>query len=318
MSTTNKFLFAVLTTSIQAGTCLIYATIGEILAERSGILNLGVEGMMLVGALTAFTVAFYTQNLLVAVILAMIAGGLMALIHALLSIKFRADQNVSGLALTIFGTGLANFLGRYLGPNGSSLVGQVAPHLAKMPIPGLADLPFVGRIFFHHDILVYIMYMLVAASWFYLYKTWPGLNLRAIGENPQAVDSLGINVFRLRYIYTAIGGMLAGLAGAHLSLAYSPGWSDNMTAGRGWIVIALTIFATWNPVRGLFGALLFGSLSILQFSIQTIGRRISGSILNMMPYILTIGVLVIITWWEGIRKSAGTPQALGIPYSREE
>lgn len=318
MNTTNEFLITVLTTSIQAGTCLVYATIGEILAERSGILNLGVEGMMLIGALTAFASAFYTQNLLIAVIFAMIAGGLMALIHALLSIKFRADQNVSGLALTIFATGLANFLGRYLGPSGTSLARQIAPHLDKMPIFGLAGLPIVGRIFFNHDILVYIMYLSVVVSWFYIYKTWPGLSLRATGENPGAADSLGINVFRQRYIYTIVGGMLAGVGGAHLSLSHSPGWSDSMTAGRGWIVIALTIFATWNPVRALFGAMLFGSLSILQFSVQTVSSRISGSILKMMPYILTILVLVTTTWWEGIRKHVGAPAALGVPYSREE
>lgn len=309
---------SILTIAIRAGTSLVYATIGEIVTERAGILNLGVEGMMIMGAVTAFAAAFHTGSVWAGVLTAMLIGGLMALIHAFLTITMRADQTVSGLALTIFGSGLASFLGQRLGPGGTPLVGQVGPRFSKVSIPGLSSLPAIGPSVFDQDILVYVMYIFVPVAWYILYRTRPGLHLRAIGESPQTADAMGVNVFALRYLYTILGGMLVGLGGAHLSLAYTPGWTENLTGGRGWIAIALVIFATWDPVRAVVGALLFGGVNAVQFRLQAAGTTIPAAFLNMLPYAFTIIVLVLITWWEAFRKRVGAPAALGLPYMREE
>jgi len=312
-------LFAsILTITVRAGTSLMYATIGEIITERAGILNLGVEGMMIMGAVTAFAAAFHSDSAWLGVATAMVVGGLLALIHAFLTITLRADQTVSGLALTIFGTGLASFLGQRLGPDGMPLVGQVGPRFHKVALPVLAEIPVIGLALFHQDVLVYVMYLLVPLAWYILYKTRPGLHLRAIGESPHTADAMGVNVIGLRYLYTVLGGMLVGLGGAHLSLSYTPGWTENLTSGRGWIAIALVIFATWDPARAVVGALLFGGVNAIQFRLQAAGATIPAAFLNMLPYALTITVLVIITWWEAFRKRVGAPAALGIPYMREE
>jgi simple sugar transport system permease protein len=255
---------SILTIAIVAGASLVFATIGEIFTERSGILNLGVEGMMIIGAVTAFAAAYHSESAWVGVLVALLAGGAMALIHAFLTISLRADQVVSGLALTLFGTGLASFLGQRLGAGGTPLVGLIGPRFRPVAIPGLSDLPVVGPVLFNQDLLVYLMYALVPLSWYFLYKTRPGLHLRAVGESPQTADALGISVFKLRYFYTMVGGMLAGLGGAHLSLAYTPGWTEHLTGGRGWIAIALVIFATWDPLRAVVGALLFGGVNAIQ------------------------------------------------------
>jgi general nucleoside transport system permease protein len=197
-------------------------------------------------------------------------------------------------------------------------VGLIGPRFVEVPIPGLSSIPVVGDILFNRDQLVYLLYLLVPAVWYFLYKTRPGLHLRAVGENPQATDALGVNVFRTRYIYTVLGGALLGLGGAHLSLAYTPGWSENLTGGRGWIAIALVIFATWNPARAVLGALLFGGVNAIQFRLQAEGTTISANLLNMTPYILTVVVLVAVTYLEAFRKRVGAPAALGLPYNREE
>ncbi len=309
---------SILTIAIAAGTSLVYATIGEIITERAGILNLGVEGMMIMGAVMGFAASYHTNNPWLGVLVAMLVGGALSLIHAFLTITMRADQVVSGLALTLFGTGLASFLGQRLGPDGAPLVGLVGARFTDVPVPGLVDIPLVGPALFDQDLLVYIMYFFVPISWYFLYKTRPGLHLRAIGENPQTADAMGVNVFRLRYLYTMIGGMLVGLGGAHLSLAYTPGWTENLTGGRGWIVIALVIFATWDPMRAVVGALLFGGVNAVQFRLQAAGATIPPAFLNMLPYAFTILVLVLITWWEAFRKRVGAPAALGLPYMREE
>jgi general nucleoside transport system permease protein len=312
-------LFAsILTITIRAGTSLLYATIGEIVTERSGILNLGVEGMMIMGAVTAFAAAFHSGSAWVGVLTAMIVGGLMASIHAFLTISLHADQTVSGLALTIFGSGLASFLGQRLGPAGAPLVGQVGPRFTKIALPGLSQIPVIGQAMFNQDILVYILYILVPLSWYMLYKTRPGLHLRAIGETPHTAEAVGINVIKLRYFYTILGGMLVGLGGAHLSLSYTPGWTENLTSGRGWIAIALVIFATWDPARAVIGAMLFGGVNAIQFRLQAAGTTIPAAFLNMLPYAFTIIVLVLITWWEAFRKRVGAPAALGLPFMREE
>ena len=313
-----ELIASILAIAIAAGTSLIYGTIGEIFTERAGILNLGVEGIMIVGAVIAFAAAYHTDNAWAGVAAAMLIGGLLGLTHAFLTISLRAEQVVTGLAITLAGAGLASFLGEKLGPDGGPLVGLAGPKFRDIAIPGLSSIPVFGPAMFDQDILVYLMYVLVIVSSFYLYKTRPGLHLRAVGESPQTADAMGVNVFGTRYLYTIIGGMLMGVAGAYLSLSYTPGWTENLTGGRGWIVIALVIFATWDPLRAVIGALLFGGINAIQFRLQAAGTTIPASLLNMLPYILTVVVLVLVTWREGLGKRTGAPAALGLPYNREE
>ncbi len=313
-----ELITSILAIAIAAGTSLIYGTIGEIFTERSGILNLGVEGTMILGAVIAFAAAYHTDNAWVGVTAAMLAGGLLGLTHAFLTISLRAEQVVTGLAITLAGTGLASFLGEKLGPDGGPLVGLIGPKFQDKAIPVLSSIPVIGPALFDQDILVYLMYILVIVSAFYLYKTRPGLHLRAVGESPPTADAMGVSVFGTRYLYTLIGGMLMGVAGAYLSLSYTPGWTENLTGGRGWIVIALVIFATWDPARAVVGALLFGGINAIQFRLQASGTTIPASLLNMLPYILTVVVLVLVTWREGLGKRVGAPAALGLPYNREE
>ncbi len=304
-------------TAVTAGTPLLYAALGEIFTERSGVLNLGVEGMMLVGAVVGYIATLQSQNHWIGVFAAMAAGGLMALIHAVLSITLRANQVVSGLALTIFGTGLSSYMGK-------SFVGQPVPDQFKpIDIPVLSQLPYIGKIFFSHDALVYLSFVIVAAAWVFIFYTRWGLNLRAVGENPAAADSMGIPVYLTRYSSVIIGGVLAGVGGAYLSLAYAPSWIEHMTAGRGWIAVALVIFAVWHPGKALVGSYIFGGVDSLGFRIQALGEKasflkdISPFFLQMFPYILTMIVLILITA-ETKKRRVGTPASLGIPYDREE
>ncbi len=315
---TLALLASILAVTIRAGTSLLYATLGEILTERSGVLNLGIEGMMLMGAVCGFAAAYHVGDAWAGVMVAMIVGGALALIHAFLTITLRADQTVSGLSLTIFGSGLASFLGQRLGPDGKPLVGMIGPQFRRLPIPILSDIPFLGETLFQQDLLTYALYVIVPLTWLWLYKTRPGLHLRAVGENPHTADAMGIRVTALRYFYTVFGGMLVGLGGAHLSLAYTPGWTENLTGGRGWIAIALVIFAMWDPARAVLGAVLFGGINAVQFRMQAAGATIPAAFLNMLPYLFTVIVLVVITWWEAVRKRVGAPAALGTPYLREE
>ncbi|MBN1487821.1 MAG: ABC transporter permease [Anaerolineae bacterium] len=319
MTEFSALLTSILTITLQAGTSLTYATLGEIYTERSGVLNLGLEGMMLLGAVTAFATSYYTDNPWLAVLVAIIVGGLLATVHAFLTVTMRANQVVSGLSITLFGTGMANFLGQRLGPPeyGGNLVGLVAESFRPTPIPFLSGIPVLGALF-KQDILTYGLYILIPLAWYYLYKTRNGLNLRAVGEDPQTADAMGINVFQVRYLYTIFGGMLVGLGGAHLSLAYAPGWTENITGGRGWIVIALVIFAMWNPARAILGAILFGGINAVQFRLQAAGTTFPAAVLNMLPYLLTIIVLVIMTWWEALSKRVGAPAALSKAYMRED
>ena len=304
-------LISVLAAAISAGTAILFACLGEILCERAGILNLGVEGMMLAGALAGFATAYGTGSPWLGALAALAAGGLLSLIHALLTITLNANQVVSGLALTLFGGGLTAFLGQ-------PLVGLPAPAaFNKLAVPGLANVPVLGPILFRQDALTYLSYALVPLLWLWIYRTRPGLYLRAVGENPATVDAMGLSVRRLRYLYVVLGGMLAGLGGAAISLASNPGWTENMTAGRGWIAIALVIFATWNPARAAIGAYLFGGVEALQFRLQGAGTSISPFFLNMLPYLFTIVVLVLATR-ETVRRRVAAPAALGLPYFREE
>ena len=314
----------ILQAGVASGTVLLFATIGEIFSERSGILNLGVEGMMLVGAMSAFSVTLSTGNPWLGVLVAMLAAGLLSQIHAFITITLQADQVVSGLALTFLGAGISIVLGE-----GLSKAGAVSL-LPNFSIPLLSQIPLLGPIFFtNQSVLVYVGYFLIPFSWYYINRTRPGMHLRAVGEYPAAADTLGVNVYRLRYLYVFLGGVLAGLAGATISLAVSPGWfSELTTAGMGWIAIGLVIFAQWDPFRAAFGAYAFGALRRLILDIQ--GPMVLfglanpfyynpywGFFLQMLPYAFTIIVLVIGSR-EAVRKRIGAPAALAIPYIRGE
>jgi general nucleoside transport system permease protein len=313
------FITSILAITIRAGTSLVIATIGEILAERAGILNLGVEGMMLMGAVTGFAASFYSQNLAVALLVAAAVGAAMAALHAFLTVTMRANQVVSGLSITLFGSGFASFLGQRLGPasNNLRLVGLKGAKFSPLKIEFLQGIPIVGA-FFSQDIFTYAVYLLIPAAWFFLYRTRPGLWLRSVGEDPQTADAMGIDVMKSKYFYTILGGALVALGGAHLSLSYTPGWAENLTGGRGWIVIALVIFSMWNPARSIWGALLFGGINAVQFRLQASGTNIPAAFLNMLPYLGTIVVLVLMTWWEALSKKVGAPAALGTAYMRED
>ncbi len=306
----SAFLIATLVAAIRAGTPLLYATIGEIFTERAGVLNLGVEGMMLMGAVSAFIAGYHTHSLFIAVLVAMLVGGTMGLLHAFVSVTLRGDQVVSGLALTIFGTGLSAFLGK-------PYIGQKGIRFIATPIPLFSKIPWLGPIFFRHDVLVYCSFLLIPVAWYWISRTRPGLHLRSVGENPATADVMGIHVAGVRYLYTFIGGALAGLGGATISLAYTPGWIEGMTAGRGWIAIGLVIFAFWDPWKAALGAYLFGGVNSLQFGLQTKGITIPIYFLQMMPYILTIFVLLFASG-SRIRRHLGAPAALGMPYVRGE
>ena len=315
---TEAFIISILVITIRAGTSLLYATFGAIITERSGIQNLGVEGIMIVGAAASFAAAYHAGNVWIGLGTAILVGFILGLIHAVLTITLRAEQVVSGLAMTIFGGGLASFIGQRLGPNNSTMVGLQGPSFERIPIPLLSDIPYIGESFFHQDILVYSLYIVIPLLWFFFYRTRQGLELRAVGENPQAIDALGMNVTRLRFFYTIVGAIFMAVAGAHLSLGYLQGWADNITGGRGWIAIALVIFSTWSPLRAVLGALLFGGINALQFRLQAAGTTLPSSFLNMLPYLATILVLILITWVEKHNKRLGTPTSLGIPFVREE
>ncbi len=313
----------ILHAGLATGTILLFASIGELLAERSGVLNLGVEGMMLLGAMTGFSVSLATGNPWIGVVMAMLAAGALSLAHGVVTISFQADQVVSGLALTFLGTGLALVLG-------NGLTGQNATLIPNYDIAFLAWIPFIGPVFFtDHSPLVYLGYIFTPLVWFYIEKTRPGMHLRAVGEKPVAADTMGVSVYGLRYFYVFVGGCLAGLAGATISLSVSPGWySAQTTSGQGWIAIGLVIFAQWNPLRAALGAYLFGALRRAILDLQ--GPRIIlgfvnplfinpnlGFFLQMAPYLLTILALVIGSR-AAMRKRIGAPAALGEPYIRGE
>lgn len=303
-------LVALLAATVVAGTAILFAAAGELLAEKSGILNLGVEGMMLVGAVTGFIFTVKTGNHWYGIFAAMIGGGLMASIHAFICVTLRGNQVVSGLALTIFGTGLSGFLGK-------SYQGIPIPDAFEViNIPGLSHIPVLGPIFFKQDALVYCSMIISILLWYLLFHTRWGLSVRSVGQNPAAADAVGISVSRVRYFCTIMGGVLAGMGGAYLSLAYAPSWQENMTSGRGWIAVALVIFALWNPLRAILGSYLFGGVEALTFRMQTAGVNISTFYLSMLPYILTIVVLVLVT--IRLRSEAGAPAALSVAYDREE
>jgi general nucleoside transport system permease protein len=311
-----------LAAGIASGTVLLFAAIGELFAERAGIINLGVTGMMFVGALVGFKVGSEIDPWL-GVLLAMAAGALLSLLHGIVSIHLQANQIVSGLALTFLGTGVALVLGEGL-PSGSPAL------LPVISVPLLSDIPFIGGIFFSdQSILVYLGYLLVPLTSLWIFRTRPGLHLRAVGEQPSAADALGVNVYRQRYAYTMLGGALAGLAGATITMALVPGWSaDKTVLAQGWIAVALVIFGQWKPGRTMFGAYMMAFIFRLTVDLQGKDALLglpniffeyqpSTFFLGMLPYAMVILVLVFAAS-EANRKRIGAPAALGLPYVRGE
>lgn len=301
-------LTSILIRTIIAGTPLLLGTLGEVVTERAGILNLGIEGMMSVGAVTGFIVTFTTGNPWLGMIVAIIAGSLISLIHAFVTITLRANQVVSGLALTMLGLGLSGLWGKpYIG---RPLTAKMAP----IAIPGLSKIPFVGEILFYHDAYVYLSVILGLMIWFLLKYTKIGITVRSVGENPKAAETLGINVSLVKYACVMVGGAFAGMAGAHLSTAYSKSWIEGMTSGRGWIVIALTIFALWEPSKAFLGAYVFGGIFVIQYVLQPLG--ISPNLLAMLPYLTTLVVLLSYGMSSKGKRKMSAPATLGEPYIR--
>jgi len=316
----NSLVVVVLASGVLYGTPLLYAALGEVLAERSGVLNLGVEGMMLMGAVMGFwaveRVPGPTALILAASIgVAALAGAVMAAIHAFLVITLRANQIVSGLALTIFAgaAGLSSYLG-----NDLQLSGKPANHQFQEVLPSSwQNLPVVGPIIFGQSLLVYASWVCVVLVALYLTSTRLGLNLRAVGESPAAADAMGVNVSRYRYAHTLIGGAFAGVGGAAFSLSITPQWVDGLTQGAGWIAIALVIFAFWRPTLCLLGAYFFGAFTALPFALQGHGVTLAPELFQTLPYIATIVALVLVSS-RAARLRFGAPAALGLPYVREE
>lgn len=294
---------AIIVTIIIASTPLLLAALGELVAERSGVLNLGVEGMMIMGAVAGFIATYETGQPVFGILAAVAAGMLTASLFAFVTLVLVANQVASGLALTLLGIGFSALIGE-------SYANKPGIKLAQIHIPGLSDIPFVGPIVFGQDPLVYVTVALViGVSWF-LFRSRGGLILRAVGDNHVSAHALGYGVVRVRFLAVLFGGACAGLAGAYLSLVSTSQWLDNMTAGRGWIALALVVFATWLPWRLAIGALLFGAVGILQFHAQALGVRVPAQLLSALPYLITIIVLVLISGNRMLMRS-NTPAMLG-------
>jgi len=312
---------SIVTTAILYGTPLVFAGIGELLAERSGVLNLGVEGMMLMGAVTAFLTSQRLHGpsalvLFVAVVSAAVAASVMALIHAFVTITLRANQIVSGLTLTIFAgiIGLSSYIGE-----SNNLGAKAGKHqFGDLNLFGLKNLPVIGPILFQESAMVYLSWLVVIGSVLYLYRTRVGLHLRSVGESPRSADAMGIDVIRYRYVHTLLGGALAGIGGSMFTLQIATNWIDGLTAGAGWIAIALVIYSFWRPELLIVGAYLFGAFTSIGFDLQARGiTAIPSEFWSALPYLMTIAALVLVSVGS-IRRRLGTPAGLGIPYMREE
>jgi ABC-type uncharacterized transport system permease subunit len=306
-----EFFIQILISAVVMGTPLLFATLGGVISERAGVINLGMEGLMLVGALVAFIVMLNTGNYFLAVAAAALASGIVSIIHGVVCLTLRASQIASGLALTFFGTGLSGLFG-------DKLIGETIEPLSRIPIPGLHAIPLLGPVLFNHDVLVYFSYVCVALLWWMLYKTRLGLNIRSMGEAPEVCDSLGLSVISYRFFAIISGGMLIGIGGAYFPLALTPFWVDGITGGRGWIAVALVIFAFWDPVKALGGAHLFGLALSLELRLQILGVEISPYFLKMLPFILTILVLTLVTIRNNRRGIQVMPAALGKVFFRGE
>ncbi len=299
-------IVSILISVCVASTPLLLAATGELVVERSGVLNLGVEGMMIMGAVAGFSMAQVTGNPYLGALAGIAAGAVFSLLFAFLTLSLVANQVATGLALTILGLGLSGMIGE-------GFVGQPGIKMLPIDIPVLTDLPLVGKLLFGQDMIFYSSLILVAAVSWFLFKTRAGLMLRSVGDNPKSAHALGIPVIRIRYMAVMFGGACAGLAGAHLSLVYVPQWVEGMTAGRGWIALALVVFASWRPARVLVGAYLFGAVTIAQFHAQAFGIPIPAQFLTSLPYIATIVVLVLIARNRRMTM-INTPASLGQPF----
>ncbi len=299
-------LIPTILTIITAATPLLFAALGELITEKSGVLNLGVEGMILAGAVCGFAAVHFSGSASFGVVAGAAAGALLSLIFAALVLGFQASQVATGLALTIFGVGLSALIGQ-------DLVGVAYDGLPKVAIPFLSDLPLIGEVLFKHDVLVYVSLLMVPLVWWFLTYSRAGLVLRAVGDSHDAAHAMGYPVIRIRLFAILFGGAMSGIAGAYLSLAYSPMWIENMSAGRGWIALALVVFATWRPWRVLLGAYLFGGISILQLHAQAMGIGIPSQVMSMLPYLVTILVLVLISRDQNKIK-LNSPACIGKPF----
>ncbi|MBB3111261.1 simple sugar transport system permease protein [Paenibacillus phyllosphaerae] len=300
-----------LVAAVSSGTPLLFATLGGILIERSGIIQLGAEGLMLMGAVTACLTYLNTESLPITLLAVFAVCALLGVLHAFLTVTLHANQIVSGLAMTMFGSGFSAYLGK-------SVSGTPLPmSVPKLHLPWIENVPVIGDLFGRLDMLTWFSFLLVIVMHLFIHRTSWGLHMRAIGDNPSTADVMGIHVQAFRYGYVIVGSMLIGLAGADLLLVYSPTWIEGMTAGRGWIAVALIIFARWNPLRALFCAYFFGALDTLGFRIQLITSHIPPYFLKMIPYILTILVLMVLGY-RNRNKPSGSPEALGVPYIREQ
>jgi len=297
---------AVILTIITASTPLLLAAIGELVSERSGVLNLGVEGMMIVGAVAGFAVGLETGSPIAGLLAAMAAGATLAALFGFLTLVLVTNQVATGLSLTLLGLGLAGMIGE-------AYVGTPGIKLPKLHIPGLSEIPFLGTILFGQDMLVYFSFALCALVYWFLFKTRKGLVLRAVGDSHVSAHALGFPVLKVRFLAVLFGGACSGLAGAYLSMVYTPQWVEGMTAGRGWIALALVVFASWLPGRLIVGAYLFGTVTILQFHAQAAGIGIPSQFLSSLPYLATIVVLVLISR-DRIATRINTPACLGTPF----
>lgn len=312
----NIFVAAVI-----AGTPLLFGTVGEIINEKVGHLNLGVEGMMSIGACAGFMAGYVTDNFIIAIIASFVAAALASLIYAVLTVTFMANQNVTGLTLTIFGIGLSNFIGIYM--LGKSETGtlklpeNITAQMRDIHIPMLSDIPVIGKMFFSYNPFVYMGIIIAIAMGFYLYKTRLGLNLRAIGENPAAADAAGIKVTKLKYINLIIGGGICGIGGAYCSMIINGGvWISNNVGGLGWIAVALVIFASWKPVNAIWSSFIFGALRVLKYYIPKTVFPFPNAFYDMLPFLITAIVLVITSIKQS--KENNIPESCGINYFREE
>jgi len=299
-------LEAIILSVIAASTPLLLAAAGELVTERAGVLNLGIEGMMIMGAACGFAGAHFTGSVIIGAVCGILAGGFMAALFAALTLGLAVNQVAAGLALTIFGIGLSGLIG-------AGFVGErieTAPHLH---LPLLTDIPFVGRIAFGQDGFVYLSIALVVGIWWFLYRTRAGLILRAVGDNHVSAHALGYPVLRIRGLAVLFGGACAGLGGAYLPLAYTPFFISGMTAGRGWIALALVVFASWRPTRVVIGAYLFGAVTILQLHAQALSLPIPSQFMSSLPYLATVVVLIAISRRRGLAGSAA-PASLGLVF----
>ncbi len=302
-------LEAVILTIITASTPLLLAAIGELVTERSGVLNLGVEGMMIMGAVCGFAAAYTTHSALLGVGAGLLAGVGMSLLFAFLTQTLMTSQVATGLSLTLLGLGLSGMIGE-------GFTGLPGIKLEALNIPFLSDIPFIGPVIFGHDILVYGSLFIVAGVAYVLFRTRLGLIITAVGGNHHSAHALGYNVLRVRYGCIAFGGACSGLAGAYLSLAYTPQWIENMSSGRGWIALALVVFSTWLPKRLLVGAYLFGTVWIMGLYVQALGVDIPSQLLSSLPYLVTIVALIIISGNKTLTK-VNTPACIGQPFAPE-